>query len=291
MNPEIPIESFKVFATGLDHPDGLAFDRHGDLWAGGEAGQIYRISSQGRVETVANVGAFCGGLAFSPADTLFVCCPGLGVVAVEATGEYSVFATHAGGHKMICPNYGVFDSAGNYFVTDSGNWRKGNGHLLRFTPDGKSAVMGGPYGYASGLALSADERSLFMAESNTGRVFRFELAVDGSVVSHEIYAEECGRFPEGLSLDAEGNLYVSCHASDEIHRISPVREKTLLAWDGFSILLGSPANMAFGGANFDEMFVANLARTTITRAIVERKGQPLANQKVKKKLRPRPSAL
>jgi hypothetical protein len=55
--------------------------------------------------------------------------------------------------------------------------------------------------------------------------------------------------------------------------------KSLFAWDRWGILLGSPTNMAFGGANMDEMYVANLSRTTITRARVGRKGQPLANRK------------
>jgi hypothetical protein len=43
--------------------------------------------------------------------------------------------------------------------------------------------------------------------------------------------------------------------------------------------LGSPTNLAFGGAGFDELYVANLARTTITRARVQRQGQRLANQR------------
>ena len=42
---EIPIESFEIFATGIDHPECVAFDCHGDLWAGGEAGQIYRTDA------------------------------------------------------------------------------------------------------------------------------------------------------------------------------------------------------------------------------------------------------
>jgi gluconolactonase len=291
MTSEIPIESFKIFATGLDHPKCPAFDRQGHLWAGGEAGQIYRIDPEGRVTTVTNLGAFCGGVAFSPADVLFVCCPALGVMRVEASGEFSVFATHAGEHKMICPNYGVFDSKGNYYVTDSGNWKRDNGYLLRFTPDGMGKVIGGPFGYANGLALSADEKFLFMVESNTNRVLRFELNPDGSLGAQEVYAEECGRFPDGLTLDAEGNLYVSCYASDDLYRINPNREKTLLAWDPFAILLGSPTNMAFGGPNFDELFVANLARTTITRVSIGKKGQQLVNQRVKVKFRPRPSPI
>lgn len=279
MTPEIPIENFEIFAMGLDHPECLAFDRQGFLWAGGEAGQVYKIDTAGKPATIVTMGGFCAGLAFSPEDELFVCNTSLGIVRVKASGEYSVFASHAGPHKIICPNYGLFDSAGNYYVTDSGNWKKNNGYLLRFTPDGQGAILGGPYGYANGLALSADEKALFMVESNTDRVFRFEIKSDGTISAPEVYAEQAGRFPDGLTLDAEGNLYVSCYASDEIHRVSPNREKTLFAYDRNAILLGSPTNMAFGGENLDVMYVANLARTTITRARVNRRGQPLVNQR------------
>ena len=130
-----------------------------------------------------------------------------------------------------------------------------------------------------GLALSADERFLFLVESNTDSVLRFELRADGTIGPREVYAADCGRFPDGLALDADGNLYVCCYASDEIWRIDPARRKTLFAWDRWAILLGSPTNMAFGGKNGDELYVANLARTAITRAKVGRKGQKLANQK------------
>lgn len=279
MKTVIPIESFEIFATGLDHPECIAFDRNGDLWAGGEAGQIYRVGQDRKAVLITNMGGFCAGLAFSPSHELFVCNPQHGVVLVKPDGSFSVFASHAGNHKIICPNYGIFDSAGNYYVTDSGNWKKRNGCLLRFTPDGRGQILAGPFGYANGLALSADEKFLFMVESDTNSVLRFQIRADGSFGPHETYATGCGRFPDGLTLDAAGNLYVCCYASDEIWRISPSGVQDLFAWDPWAILLGSPTNMAFGGENFDELYFANLARTTVTRAKVDCKGQPLANQK------------
>lgn len=284
--PEIPIDAFEIFATGLDHPECLAFDRQGRLWAGGEAGQVYRIGSGGKPETVATLGGFCGGIAFSPEDELFVCNPSHGIVRVQACGKSAIFASHAGDHKLICPNYGLFDSAGMYYVTDSGNWKRKNGYLLRFTPDGEGKIMAGPFGYANGLALSADERSLYMVESDTDRILRFKLGCDGAPDPAETFAENVGRFPDGLTFDAEGNLYACCYASDEIYRVNPAGQKTLLAWDRNAILLGSPTNMAFGGDQFDELYVANLARTTITRARLGRRGQPLANQKGKAHAKP-----
>jgi gluconolactonase len=278
-SPELPIEAFQIFATNIDHPECIAFDHAGDMWAGGESGQIYRIPPDGKPQLVTTMGGFCAGLAFSAANELFVCNSGLGIVRVKQSGEFSVFATHAGEHKLVCPNFGLFDSNGNYYVTDSGQWKKNNGHLIRYTPDGRGKVIAGPFGYANGLALSADEKFVFMVESNTDSVFRFDVQAGGAVGPAQLYATECGRFPDGLTLDAEGNLYVCCYASDEIWRINPERQKTLFAWDRWAILLGSPTNMAFGGKDFDELYVANLARTTITRAKTGRKGMPLVNQR------------
>jgi gluconolactonase len=280
MTQEIPIEHFSTFASNLDHPECLAFDRSGRLWAGGEAGQVYRMERDGSVAVVANLGGFCAGLAFSPADELFVCNTSLGIVRVAPDGRYSVFARMGRDHGLISPNYGVFDARGNYYVTDSGHWQRRNGRLLRFTPRGNCEVLASALGYANGLALTADESALFMVESDTDCVFRFALRFDRTLEKKEVYADTCGRLPDGLALDAEENLYVCCYASDEIWRIAPTREKTLLAWDRWAIRLGSPTNMAFGGDQFDELYVCNLARTTITRAKIGRRGQPLVNQRI-----------
>jgi len=65
MKPLISLHEFEVFAEGIDHPEGLAFDAEGNLWAGGELGQIYRISQKGKVRTVVTLGGFNLGLTFS----------------------------------------------------------------------------------------------------------------------------------------------------------------------------------------------------------------------------------
>jgi gluconolactonase len=278
MNPEIPIERFEIFATGLDHPECCALDRDGNLWAGGEAGQIYRIDPTGRVETIANVGGFCCGVALSPDDReVFACVSGVGILRIAKDGAHRVFATHAGDHTIVAPNFLLFDAHGQLYVSDSGYWVKNNGCLLRFAPDGRGEVVAGPFGYANGLALSIDQRHLFMVESNTDSVLLFAIDPDSNVGQPDVYAKNVGRFPDGLALDADGNLYVCCYASDEIWRIDRGRRQTLLAHDRWGILLGRPTNLAFGGENFDEVYIANLARFTITRAKLGVRGQPLAN--------------
>jgi gluconolactonase len=281
MTPQLPIERFSIFATGLDHPECCAFDRGGNLWAGGEAGQVYRIDPSGKVQTVCSLGTFNGGIAFSPRDELHVCNPAQGVVRVNRDGSHGVFVSHAGKHRILCANFALFDRAGNMYVTDSGQWKKQNGYLVRSDPRGKAEIVAGPFGYANGLALSSDERTLYMVESNTDRVLRFDISQNGAVSEAKVFAENVGRMPDGLALDAAGNVYVACYASDEIWRISPAGEKQLLAWDHFAILLSRPTNIAFGGENFDEIFVPNLGRQTITRAKIGVVGQKLANQNMK----------
>ncbi|HEY5331765.1 MAG TPA: SMP-30/gluconolactonase/LRE family protein [Acidobacteriaceae bacterium] len=270
--PEIPIDRFEIFATGLDHPECLAFDRAGNLWAGGEAGQIYSISPTGAVQTIAETGGFSAGIAWTPDDNeLFVCNPHHGIIRASRSGQWSVFADSLGSHQLISPNYGVFDRQGNYYVTDSGNWHKRNGWLLKYAPDGRGEIVSGPLGYANGLALSADEQHLFMVESDSDSIHRIDLATGVS----SVYAENVGRFPDGLALDADGHLFASCYASDDIHRISPTGETTLFAHDRWGILLGGPTNLAFRGGY---LYAANLSRTTITRAHVGRAGKSLANE-------------
>jgi len=50
MQPQISLQKFEIFAEGLDHPEGLAFDADGNLWAGGELGQSTKSVEKGRSE-------------------------------------------------------------------------------------------------------------------------------------------------------------------------------------------------------------------------------------------------
>lgn len=279
MTPAIPIERFEVFATGLDHPECVAFDREGNLWAGGEAGQVYRINPQGDVQLIATLGGFTGGIACSPGGEIFVCNPSLGIVRVDASGKHEVFATHAGERKLICPNYPVFNRGGDLFVSDSGQWKRRNGALVQFKTGGAGEVVADGLGYANGLALSNGEQTLFMIESDTDRVFRFDMSRNSPPAAACLFAENVGRLPDGLALDEAGNLYASCYASDDIQRIGPTGEVELFAYDHHAVLLSRPTNMAFGVRpdDRDTMYVANLGRYTIVRAKVGVRGQLLAS--------------
>ena len=278
---EISVDQFETYADGLDHPEDLAFDAEGILWAGGELGQIYRIPEKGRVEEVTNIGGFCLGLAFSTTDELYVCNAKLAcIVRVRKNGKSSLFADFAGNHKLKQPNYGVFDSAGNLYVSDSGEWSHSSGCVVRFDSRGHGEVfLEGPQPFPNGLALDAGERFLFVAQSHTDDVLQIEIRNDGSAGHREVYASGVERVPDGLAFDVAGNLYVSCYASDNIYRVSPDRTVSLLAYDRAGTTLARPTNIAFGGPQNQFLYVANLGRWHINRVKLGIQGQPLVNQR------------
>ena len=279
---EIPIDQFETYAEGLDHPEDLAFDAEGILWAGGEIGQIYRVPEKGRVEEVTNIGGFCLGLTFSAADELFVCNPKLGaIVKVQKNGRSSLFADFAGAHKLIQPNYSVFDSAGNLYVSDSGEWSRSSGCIARFDSRGRGEIfLEGPQPFPNGLALDASEHFLFIAQSHTDDVLRVEIRSDGSAGDREVYVSCVERVPDGLAFDTAGDLYVSCYASDNLFRVSPDRKASLLAYDRHGTTIARPTNIAFGGSENDYLYVSNLGRWHINRVRLGVKGQLLVNQKM-----------
>ncbi|MBK8567773.1 MAG: SMP-30/gluconolactonase/LRE family protein [Saprospiraceae bacterium] len=146
------------FADGLDHPECVAVHPDGTVWAGGEAGQIYRISADGKkVEEVANTGGFILGLAFSPGAKWLAICD-LGKKCVWRldlqTMKLERFADGAEGHKFNIPNYAVFDKQGNLYVSESGAFRQITGKVLKFSPNGSGTIWhDGGFNFANGMAL------------------------------------------------------------------------------------------------------------------------------------------
>jgi sugar lactone lactonase YvrE len=273
-----PVSEVRNFVTGLDHPECVAVGRDGKLYAGGERGQVYRISPDGKqVEEIANTGGFCLGVTLDRKENIYVCDLGKhALIEVTQQGEVSVIADSVEGRKFQCPNFSVFDSQGNLYFSDSGEWKQANGVIFRLSPQGKvNLFSAGPFHFANGLALDAAERYLYVVESNLDRVVRIGIQKDGRAGTPEVFAEGLARVPDGLAFDAQGNLYVTTYASNCLYRVDRDRRVELLCQDVENLLLCQATNCAFGGPNFDQLFVANLGRDHISVLDLKIKGQPL----------------
>jgi gluconolactonase len=276
------LEKFEIFAEGLDHPEGLAFDLDGNLWAGGELGQIYKINRKGKVRTVATLGGFNLGLTFSQQQELFVCNFKLGaLIQLDRSGKTIRSWERAGRYHLRSPNFSVFDSDGNLYFSDSGEFKKNDGFLFVLRPNGKIEQLLDQLSFPNGLSLSADQRTLYVVQSTKDNMLAVPILKSGSIGKPRVYASGLHNVPDGAALDADGNLYVTCYASHNVYRVAPNGAVSLFAHDPEGTMIASPTNAAFGGANFNEIYFANLSRWHICRARVGIRGQLLANQLAK----------
>ncbi|MDQ2925341.1 MAG: SMP-30/gluconolactonase/LRE family protein [Acidobacteriota bacterium] len=277
--PIVACDHMSIFAEGLDHPEGLAFDNDGALWAGGEAGQIYRLSSHGETQQIGNVGGFCLGLTFSAAQELFVCNVGLHALQrIDRRGKILQTIEHVGETRLRTPNFSVFDGDDNLYFSDSGSWNGNDGSVYRLRAGGAVEHFAGPFAFANGLALNAAQDTLLVVESQRDCVTAVPIRKNGVAGTPEVYASGLSRIPDGVVLDAAQNLYVTCYATDCIYRIGIDRSVELFAFDPEGTILARPTNAVFGGDSNSDLFVANLGRWHITRIPTPAVGQRLANQ-------------
>jgi sugar lactone lactonase YvrE len=279
----LSIKRASIFCEGLDHPEGIAVHPDGSVWAGGEQGQIYRVSPDGRhLEEIARTGGFLLGMAFSP-DARWLAACDLRKKCVWRfdlrTGKLAVFARGAGRHTFAIPNHLSFARDGTLYVSDSGGFRQVSGKVLRFDPDhsGRGCVWhAGPFNFANGTAISPQGDALFLACTWLPGVERIKIRDDGSAGKRNVYARMPKALPDGLAFDARGNLYVSCYAPSRIYKVTPARRISILIDDWEAHTLSNPTNVAFGGPRFDQLFTANLGRWHITRIDLKTRGLPLA---------------
>lgn len=266
-----------IFAEGLDHPEGVAVAPDGDLWAGGEEGQIYVVTPTGEVREHARIGGFSGGLAFDRAGACFVCnAPGR-VIRVAPDGRWETFADAVGGVPLRAPNFPVFGPDGSLYVSDSGSWEAADGVIDRFAPDGSGETFHfGPFHYPNGLAMDPAGEYLYVVESGRHRVIRLRIADGGAAVAEPLGPPAALEWvPDGLALDALGRLYVTMYASDRIYRLDSTARLEVIAEDPLGMTLNRPTNCAFGGPALDRLFVANLGGRHLAVIELDTPGQAL----------------
>lgn len=257
-----------VFCEGLDHPECVAIHPDGSVWAGGEAGQIYRISPDGKeVKEVANTGGFILGISFDPnLHWLAICDLGKKCIWKLNLADYklSLFAEGCEDHKFNIPNYATFDKQGNLYVSESGAFREIKGKIFKFNHDGKGHLWHqGPFNFANGISLSPDEQFLYVVCSWLPGVERIKINSDGSPGIREVYCTLPQTVPDGIAFAENGDLLISCYTPNVIYQVREDRTTRILIddWEGHT--LANPTNIAFRGTK--ELFSANLGRWHLTK--------------------------
>jgi sugar lactone lactonase YvrE len=260
----------RVLVDGLDHPECVAYDPAADvLWAGGEGGQIYRVThppSGGAYEEVARAPGFVLGLAVDGAGRLAVCASSDGSLCGYDGGQVHRITTGIG-----FPNYPAFAPDGTLFVSDSGTWGADDGRLVRIDADGTAETFSreAPH-FTNGCAVTPDGRWLWVVESYVPIVSRFDLQTG----EREEITCLLGTVLDGIAFTADGGALISCYRPDRIYHLDASGHAEVVAQDPQGTLLGAPTNVCFAGPRLDRVVCANLGRWHLTLLDLGLRGAP-----------------
>ena len=236
-----------VFTEGpLWHPD--------DFWyfTDVRAGKLYRMVL-GQAPSLVRETLGGNGCTFDLQGRLINCeGDARRVTRTEADGSVVVIADMVDGLRLNRPNDVICRSDGTLYFTDPGirvpvnNRDVGEGAIYRINTDG-SVRMVCWCEYPNGLALSADERTLYAANTRwTAYIHAIELDSAGEMVRRKIFADMASDVkegvPDGVKLDQAGRVF--CTGPDGVW---------VYEADGrFIGLIKTPevcANVAFGGTD------------------------------------------
>jgi gluconolactonase len=282
------MSEYQVVATGLRFPEGPLMLADGSVALVEIArGTVSRVEMDGKVSVIVDLGGGPNGLALGPEGDIYVCNNGgfewreqggivrpIGVAAnysggrIERvdprTGEARVLYESCGDHKVKGPNDIVFDRHGGFYFTDLGKVRqrdRDNGGVYYAAADGSRIVeIIFPLLTPNGIGLSPDEKTLYVAETEGGRLWAFDLEAPGVVKRAPFPSLNGGRFLfseagyhrfDSLAVDAEGNICVATLMSGAVTVIAPDGRlvRSVKTPDPFT------TNICFGGAHMRTAYI------------------------------------
>jgi gluconolactonase len=167
------------------------------------------------------------GLIYDAEGRLVLCQHGNRQVAKLADDGKSFIAVadRFEGKRLNSPNDLVYDENGNLFFTDPPYGMANDAvkeidfqGVYRVTPDGKVTLVSKELERPNGIALSPDEKTLYVANSHGPRpiIMAFDLKADGTVGPGRVFfncaeLSAAGRqgAPDGMAIDKKGNLWAT----------------------------------------------------------------------------------
>jgi len=212
------------------------------------------------------------GLTFDKEGRLVLCQHGERRVARrEADGRFTALADRYQGKRFNSPNDLVFSSKGDLYFTDPAyglpktfddparelSWTG----VYRLSPDGKLSLLVQDLKAPNGIALSPDEKTLYVAQSFAERavVMAYDLRPEGTVANGRVFFDmtpwmktKGPGLPDGIKVDRAGNLLST--GPGGVHVFTAKGEHL-----GSLITGVSTANLAFGGDGSVLYVTANTA--------------------------------
>ena len=142
---------------------------------------------------------------------------------------------------------------------------EGNGAFYAIEPDGRMRTLLTGVGNANGLDWDTERNLFYFVDTPTMCVFRFHFdPVLGNITHREIvrkFSPDEGN-PDGMTMDAQGKLWIALWGGGHALRIDPDTGATL---DEICLPVSNISCVAFAGNDLDEMVITTSAHNTILR--------------------------
>lgn len=255
------VERFATLPAGAPHPEGIAADRHGNIYASGfnpvnstGPGYVFVFNEQGHlVRTLRPAGTSNAllGMGFNANGDLLVIDFGQGKVfkVNPETGASTLFTSVPGNAST---GFGLnalnFDHSGNVYISDSFQgviWKTGpnGGPATEWKRDPLLTTTGFPPFGANGLQFNSDESALFVA--NTGNDAVVTIANAGGVAGAASVFTNSINGADGLMLDEDDNVWVCANQADEIVVTDKTGKAIAKFGDFDGVRKGSPVGFLF----------------------------------------------
>ena len=275
--PELLVTGF-VFTEGpLWHPDGI-------LYVSDVAAQVhYKVRLEQKVitEVIRDGSGGANGAVFDKDGCLVICeQDARRVVRYEPDGSITVLVDKYGDKRLNRSNDIILHPDGSLYFTDpdkkgleESDKELGFASIFRINLDGDLVLLAKDMNHPNGLGFSVDGKTLYVSNSRPDpHLHAYSVDNSGMLNDSRIVAEmpygnlgELSGVPDGLKLDAEGNIYVTGPGG-------------IWVWDKYEEFLGVielpelPANIGWGGIDNCTMFVT--ARTSVYTFKMTRPGIP-----------------
>ncbi|MCI0346155.1 MAG: SMP-30/gluconolactonase/LRE family protein [Chloroflexi bacterium] len=163
-----------------------------------------------------------------------------GVFELARDGSVRPFVVEVEGRALPPTNFVAEDRDGRAWVTVSTrkvpralDYRPDCASGFIVLKDGKGArVVAEGLGYTNEAQVSPDGRWLYVNETFGRRLSRFPLRADGSLGAKEVVTTfGKGTYPDGLTFDAEGHVWITSIVSNRVIRVAPDGAQTLVLED------------------------------------------------------------
>ncbi len=247
-----------IAAAGLQFPEGpIALADGSVVLVEIARGTVTKVAADGTISVLAEPGGGPNGLAVGPDGAYYLCNNGGFAWREEGgvrrpigsppdysggrieridpqSGAVTVLYAECDGHALRGPNDIVFDTEGGFYFSDLGKVRardRDHGGLYYARADGTRIVeVAYPVLTPNGVGLSPDGRVLYAAETETGRLWAWDITAPGVVTKNPFPSPHGGRLICGLpgfqrfdslALTASGDVCVATLMTGCITQIAP----------------------------------------------------------------------